>query len=81
VLDLTPDQFRELGYRAVDMIANQLAAVRAAPTRRPVPDDVRQQLTNQPLPQTGRDPGELLQAVADLILPYPMGNNSPRFFA
>ncbi len=81
MLDLTPLQFRELGYRAVDMIAEQLAALHDAPTRRPVPDDVRRQLMNQPLPQTGSDPAELLQAVADLILPYPMGNNSPRFFA
>jgi glutamate/tyrosine decarboxylase-like PLP-dependent enzyme len=81
MLDLTPDQFRQLGYKAVDLIAQQLENVHDAPTRRPVPDELRDQLMTQPLPQNGTDPERLLEAVAEQILPYPMGNNSPRFFA
>jgi aromatic-L-amino-acid/L-tryptophan decarboxylase len=81
MLDLSPEQFRELGYRAVDMLAEQLSAVPNAPTRRAMPDEVREQLMSQPLPETGQDPAAVLQAVADLVLPYPMGNSSPRFFA
>jgi glutamate/tyrosine decarboxylase-like PLP-dependent enzyme len=81
MIDMTPDQFRTLGYRAVDLIAEQLAAQPTAPCRRTMPDVLRQSLLDQPLPSTGRDPDQVLDAVAEYILPYPMGNNSPRFFA
>jgi glutamate/tyrosine decarboxylase-like PLP-dependent enzyme len=81
MIDLSPQEFRQLGYRAVDMIAEQLAALADAPTRRPVPDEVRQQLLGQPLPDQAHDPAALLEAFAHDVLPYPMGNVSPRFFA
>jgi glutamate/tyrosine decarboxylase-like PLP-dependent enzyme len=81
MLDLTPDQFRALGYRAVDLLADQFAALPDAPARRALPEAFRRDLLDQPLPQAGRSPEELLEAVASRILPYPMGNSSPRFFA
>src|SRR3954470_10999790 len=81
MIDLTPDQFRTLGYRAVDLIAEQLAALPAAPCRPTLPDALRQSLLDQPLPAAGRDADQVLDAVAEYVLPYPMGNNSPRFFA
>jgi len=81
MIDLTPDQFRELGYRAVDLIAEQLAALPESPSRRAVPDMLRQQLLGQPLPAAGRAAAEVLEAVGEYVLPYPMGNISPRFFA
>jgi aromatic-L-amino-acid/L-tryptophan decarboxylase len=81
MIDLTPDQFRALGYRAVDLIAEQLAALPTAPCRRAIPDELRQHLLDQPLPAAGRDADQVLDAVAEFVLPYPMGNNSPRFFA
>jgi glutamate/tyrosine decarboxylase-like PLP-dependent enzyme len=80
VIDLTPEQFRELGYRAVELIAQQLASLREAPARRQMTDEQREWLMNQPLPTSGHDPMEILQAVGEWVLPYPMGNNSPRFF-
>ena len=81
LLDLSPDQFRALGYRAVDMLAEQLAAVPDAPCRRALPEALRRQILEQPLPEAGESPETLLEAVAAGILPYPMGNGSPRFFA
>ncbi|HJZ48032.1 MAG TPA: pyridoxal-dependent decarboxylase, partial [Roseiflexaceae bacterium] len=81
MIDLTPDQFRQLGYRAVDLIAEQLATLPEAPCRRRVPDALRQRLLGQPLPGQGRPAGEVLDTVAESVLPYPMGNISPRFFA
>src|SRR5262245_60522628 len=80
ILDLSPEQFRELGYRAVDLLAEQLAAVRDSPCRRPLPEEQRRELLEQPLPEVGRPPEQLLEAVASRVLPYPMGNGSPRFF-
>ena len=81
MIDLTPDQFRTLGYRAIDMIAEQLAALPTAACRPALPEALRQSLLEQALPAAGRDPSQVLDAVAEYVLPYPMGNNSPRFFA
>jgi aromatic-L-amino-acid/L-tryptophan decarboxylase len=81
MIDLTPQQFRELGYRAVDLLAAQLAALPDGSCRRTLPDELRQRLLEQPLPAEGRTPEEVLAAVAETVLPYPMGNISPRFFA
>lgn len=80
MIDLTPEQFRELGYRAVDLVAEQLAAIHEAPVRRPT-GDLRDQIMSQPLPEAGRSPSDVLEDAANRLLPYPMGNNSPRFFA
>jgi aromatic-L-amino-acid/L-tryptophan decarboxylase len=38
-------------------------------------------LMHSPLPTEGTDPAQLLNTLAELVLPYPMGNSSARFFA
>ncbi len=81
MIDLSPEAFRTLGYRAVDLIADQLAAIPDAPVRRAMSDELRQQILSQPLPKEAQDPMALLEAFASDVLPYPMGNISPRFFA
>jgi glutamate/tyrosine decarboxylase-like PLP-dependent enzyme len=80
-IDLSPDEFRRLGYRAVDLIAEHLAARADGPCRTPVTDADRRTLVDQPPPLHGADPDALLDDVASTILRYPMGNSSPRFFA
>ncbi|MCC7209324.1 MAG: aminotransferase class V-fold PLP-dependent enzyme [Anaerolineae bacterium] len=84
MIDLTPDRFRELAHRAVEMIAGQLDVFQSspgdAPARNPLPEPVRERLLRTPPPESPRDPAELLDAYARDIQPYPMGNNSPRFF-
>lgn len=79
-IDLTPEAFRELGYRAVDLLVEQLQALPTAPVRHPMTDEARERLMAQPLPETASDPMALIDAVAEQVLPYPMGNISPRFF-
>ncbi len=81
MIDLSPDEFRQLGYQAIDLLAQQMAAIRDLPTRQPVPEDLKQRFLHQPLPETESDPSELLNTFAQDVLPYPMGNASPRFFA
>ena len=78
-IDLTPEAFRELGYRAVDLLAEQLRTLPTGPVRRSM-EEARERLLSQPLPVAATDPAALLDAVAEQILPYPMGNVSPRFF-
>jgi aromatic-L-amino-acid/L-tryptophan decarboxylase len=80
-IDLSPEEFRQLGYRAIDIITERLAAIRDLPVRQPVPDELKQSLMHTPLPAEGTAPAELLEKVLEQVLPYPMGNASPRFFA
>jgi glutamate/tyrosine decarboxylase-like PLP-dependent enzyme len=81
MIDLSPEQFRALGYRAIDILTEQLAAIPDAPARRALPEELRESLMRQPLPEAGRPAEDVLAAMASNILPYPMGNASPRFFA
>lgn len=81
MIDLSPEEFRQLGYRAIDLLAGQLETIHTSPTRLPVPDALREKLMHQPLPETGSDPTTLLETFARDVLPYPMGNANPRFFA
>lgn len=82
-LDLTPDEFRSLGHRAVDLLAEALdrLQIREEPARRSVPPEIRKRLLEEPLPREGADPAELLEAVGRDVLPYPLGHNHPQFFA
>lgn len=80
-LDLSPEEFRQLGYRAVDILTEQLASIPDGPVRRMFTERQRQALMQQPLPDTPQNPQALIERFASDILPYPMGNNSPRFFA
>jgi glutamate/tyrosine decarboxylase-like PLP-dependent enzyme len=80
MIDLSPETFRVLGYQAVDLIVERLTALPYTPVRQPVPPEVREQLMHSPLPAEGVDPTELLNKIAELVLPYPMGNASGRFF-
>jgi len=79
-VDIPPEEFRRLGYRAVDLLTEHFAALVHEGSRSPVPEAVRRDLMDAPAPETGSDPDALLTEVASAILRYPMGNGSPRFF-
>lgn len=81
MVDLSPEEFRRLGYQAVDMIAKQLAELRESPVRQPVPAELRERLMTQDFSQPVATPDDLLAWVQESVYPYPMGNNHPRFFA
>ncbi len=80
MLDLSPEEFRRLGYQAIDAIAERLAEVHTTLVRTPVPADLRDSLMHAPLPAEGMPPEAILDYIAQTILAYPMGNGSPRFF-
>ena len=81
-IDLSPEEFRRLGYRAVDLLDRALRGV----GRRTVPHAGAGRGASRPhraagAARTAPIPTPLLDDVASTILPYPMGNSSPRFFA
>ena len=80
-IDLSPEEFRKLGYRVVDILTENLTQVVKGPTRRPLSDEHRENLVNQALPETPQNPEDLIQRFAEDVLPYPMGNASPGFYA
>jgi glutamate/tyrosine decarboxylase-like PLP-dependent enzyme len=81
-LDLDAEQFRQIGHTLVDRIADFLASLE----QRPVgpgesPDEIRAALGERPLPQTGRDPGELLEEAAGLLFDHSVLTAHPRHLA
>ena len=74
--------FRALGHRLVDQIAEGLGAIPHGPvTRDASPSAVRDALDlTGPLPDSGMDPGPLLEHTARLLFGHSLFNAHPRFF-
>src|SRR5215471_2860427 len=74
--------FRSLGHRLVDQVAGLLESVPLGPvTRDESPSAVRQALSlTDPLPESGMDPGLLLEQTAQLLFAHSLFNAHPRFF-
>ena len=74
--------FRALGHRLVDQLAASLEAVPRGPvTRAESPSVVRQAFhLSEPLPESGTDPGVLLERTAQLLFEHSLFNAHPRFF-
>ena len=75
-------EFREQGYRLVDLVAELLALVPSRPvTPGESPGQVREALgLGGPLPEQGRDAGLLLERAARGLFEHSLFNGHPRFF-
>src|SRR5215212_9209844 len=79
-LDMGPEEFRELGYRLVDRIAEHLASLPDGPvTPGETPKMVRAVLGDKPLPRQGVDARGLLDEAADLLFDHSLLIGHPRF--
>lgn len=81
-LDMSTEEFRRVGHRLVDRIAEELARI---PEGRVKPDEtsavVRTALNaERTLPAAGSDPDTLLTGAADLLFKHSLFNGHPRFF-
>ena len=74
--------FRALGHRLVDQVAEFLESMPRGPvTRNESPSAVRDALDlTGPLPESGMDPGPLLERTAQLLFDHSLFNGHPRFF-
>ncbi|HVJ27572.1 MAG TPA: aminotransferase class V-fold PLP-dependent enzyme [Vicinamibacterales bacterium] len=81
-LAMDAETFRVLGHALVDQLARSLEAVPGGPvTRDESPSTVREALDlSGPLPESGTDPGPLLQRTAALLFEHSLFNAHPRFF-
>src|SRR5207237_156173 len=57
---LDREEFRRLGHRAVDLIAEYLDTIASRPVFAPMPASARAALVDRPLPNVGADPDTLL---------------------
>jgi aromatic-L-amino-acid/L-tryptophan decarboxylase len=81
-LEISPDEFRALGYQLVDRIAGFLDSLPArAVTPGESPSAVREALdAERHLPLRGTDPALLLNRAADLLFDHSLFNGHPRFW-
>ena len=80
---LDPDSWTEvqaLSHRMVDDAVAHLRTVRDRPIWRSMPADVRAAF-DAPVPRSPTPLGEVYREVTDTLMPYPMGNIHPRFWA
>ena len=78
---MTEEQFRFLGHELVDRAAAFLGSIRGrAVTPSESPDTVRAILdADRPLPEDGKQAGDLLQSAGSLLFDHSLINGHPRF--
>ena len=74
------DDMRALAHRMVDDAVDYLQNVADRPVWQPVPPEVRKRLQS-PAPHQAEPPAQVYEDFKRDILPYPMGNIHPRFWA
>ena len=79
--DLAPEQFRALGHRLIDQLADFMAAMpNGKVTPGEAPAAVRAALGGDGLPEYGADADALLAEATRLVLEHSLFNGHPRFF-
>src|SRR4051794_13924303 len=79
-LGLDPVTMRELGYRTVDLLVDELTDAAAPPLRRATPQEMRARLGGPP-PEAAEDFGELLERLRTDVLAHMERSFHPGFFA
>jgi glutamate/tyrosine decarboxylase-like PLP-dependent enzyme len=74
------EEIQRVGYCVVDLIAQHLTTLRDRPVFQPFPQELAASLLDQPPPETGLEPEEILTRFSRFVEPYPFGNGHPRFF-
>jgi glutamate/tyrosine decarboxylase-like PLP-dependent enzyme len=78
--DLSPEEFRSLGYRVVDLIADYYSRIDELPVF-PVRTSAEvARVFDEPLPSKGQDPAAILKEWETKVLPNATHLGSPRYF-
>jgi aromatic-L-amino-acid decarboxylase len=80
-VDLSPEEFREMGHRLVDDVASFLENIGSRPVAPGgKPSDVRALLGSPDIPEEGADPVRILAEATQLLFGNSTFNGHPRFF-
>lgn len=79
-LDLSPESFRELGYRVIDIIAEYYRDIRNVPVFPPRTSEEVARVFEEELPQNGQEPHSILTEWTEKVLPNTTHLGSPRYF-
>jgi aromatic-L-amino-acid/L-tryptophan decarboxylase len=74
------EAFRRSAHGLVDGVADYLTAVPSRSVWQPLPDALREQLLDLPLPEDGSSLDDLFAFALRDVLPHAMGNGHPGFF-
>lgn len=78
---LTPDQFRQLGYQTIDLVADYMENIESYPVRSQAnPGDIYGSFPEHP-PEYGKPYDEVLEDVKSIIIPGLTHWQSPSFYA
>jgi aromatic-L-amino-acid decarboxylase len=81
-IEMTPEQFKALGHRLVDELAERLAGLAHQPvTRNEAPPELRRVIdAGRSLPADGQDAAGLVAAATASLFDHSLFNGHPRFF-
>lgn len=80
-LTMSPARFRALGERALDIAGKHLEELPRNPVRSSLPSDQLERLRAVALPEEGASEDAILDFLAAHVMPFPLGNGHPGFFA
>ena len=73
------DAMHDLGQRMITDMLDYTRSVRERPAWRHAPEKIKEHFST-PLPFDPQPPEEVYEEFLDYVLPYPLGNNHPRFW-
>lgn len=78
--DLEPDEFRRIGYRTIDVMADYFASLDDFDVYPSARGEEVERVFQAPLPESGEDPNDILDDWERHILPFTTHVGSPRYF-
>lgn len=79
-LDMTPEDFKQLGYRVIDMIADYYASIGSLPVFPGSTSTEVEKVFEEPLPVRAQHPDDIINEWKEKVLPYTTNLGSPRYF-
>ena len=78
--DLPPDEFRRLGHKVIELMADALEAERAEPVLRQISGATMLGMVDEPLPDGETSADDVIATWQQAVAPFSRRNGHPRFF-